>query len=503
MNEKSKLIYKLIIEAKIILESPLRIASGEYDYLTDIVILKDAENRPYIPATSLAGVLRSELKKLGVNDTLLFGDSKDNDHQSLLAIDDVLLKNYQMVIRDGVKISSVLNTAIKGAKFDYELVDKGANGTLVMELTLRACHESKKTEILQNIDAVIKLLTDGVQVGSLTTKGFGKLKAQSIECYEFDFINDNSNAAGDWLKYIKNDQENWNNIKRRKLDSSKPRPAHDNFVMKLSCRLQNALLVRDYNTEDDKLKNTKDGEQNQSKDDKLDNAEDGKMNKSETTLVAKQLMSGDEYVIPGTSVKGVLRHRAEYILNTLMRPKDDAAKKKINDKLNVMMGYSTEQESRKSNLIVQEVYIKANPKENSLIRQARVKIDRFTGGVLEGPFFEKTLWEHLNESGPETAPKHKTETVVFNITIENRDKQRNIDSEIGLLLLLMKDIWLGNVAFGGGKNIGRGFMQGISCEIDDRGEKIVFENDSKGISIKEGDKSNLQYYVDCLVGELK
>ena len=121
-------IYKIYkITAKLKLNSPLLIADGENDGVIDKHILKNKKGEPFIPGTSLAGALRNlAIRKNKEIAELLFGKSEnnDNDSQSAIMINDIILKNYSLVLRDGVKIDPYTQSAINGAKYDYEAIEK-------------------------------------------------------------------------------------------------------------------------------------------------------------------------------------------------------------------------------------------------------------------------------------------------------------------------------------------------------------------------------------------
>ena len=135
--------------------------------------------------------------------------------------------------------------------------------------------------------------------------------------------------------------------------------------------------------------------------------------------------------------------------------------------------------SNKSRFIVEEVYIA--PKNFSEVVQTRNKIDRFTGGTLQGTLFTtKPLYQKI--SAEPTLKLH----------FEIREAK---DFEIGLVLFLLRDLWLGHVAVGGEKSIGRGTVSGLSAEINFDGK--TFKLDSKG-NVLIGDKSELENFATAL-----
>lgn len=68
--------YKYRMIARITLEatSPLAVGSGEKDIITDAPVARDVNDLPYIPGTSLMGIIRHSLKDLKESD--LSSDTK-------------------------------------------------------------------------------------------------------------------------------------------------------------------------------------------------------------------------------------------------------------------------------------------------------------------------------------------------------------------------------------------------------------------------------------------
>lgn len=66
------------------------------------------------------------------------------------------------------------------------------------------------------------------------------------------------------------------------------------------------------------------------------------------------------------------------------------------------------------------------------------------------------------------------------------------DFEAGLAIFLLRDLWLGNVAVGGEKGIGRGTVQGISAEINFKGETYKL---GEGGKVTQGNKDALSKFA--------
>lgn len=472
-ENRSSILRKIIIMAEMESKSPLRIGSQNNDDLIDILVLKDKNGQSFIPGTSIAGVLRAELEAVYDSEPAnkLFGYEKDvSGHQSLITVNDIVLKNTELVYRDGVSIDSLTGTAIKQHKFDYEAIERGARGELVLEMTIRYNDVSNDElpritylhkdyeevgDVYGELAATIcDLLTQWIHLGALTTKGFGKIRANGTAMY-YDFLfADNKKAAGQWLDYIS--------------DGKLPIACYsgcaelvlvkDDFKVDLDCALHSSLLIAD----------DVDYEMNGDKND---------------TIAAVQLKSRKQFVIPGTSLKGVLRNRALQILLKLNNNQLDKAE----GFLNTFMGYSIEGtgDSQKSNLSVEEVYIDNDHVKP--VKQHRIRIDRFTGSVMDGVgalFTVEPIWQQDKD----LAPVH----ISFNVKKCSRQ-------QAGLMLLLIKDLWLGNLAVGSGKGIGRGILNGRLGIIHYDNKVFKLGNESGGFTVAENG-ADLAGYVQELVG---
>ena len=76
--------------------------------------------------------------------------------------------------------------------------------------------------------------------------------------------------------------------------------------------------------------------------------------------------------------------------------------------------------------------------------QSRVKLDRFTGGAFPAALFA----EQPVFGGTETS-------LDLNLSLRNPEP-----AEIGLLLLVLKDLWTGDLPLGGESSVGRGRLSG-------------------------------------------
>lgn len=460
---------RAVIAGDIILDAPLLIGGGEQEYSResdeDICVLKGKDG-PFIPGTSLCGVLRdfmrlySGVKTQDKDDlqedsivTMLFGDM-DNS-QSMISIDDISLSDAKIIIRDGVHIDGITGVGVEGERYDYEAVERGARGKFRIAITRRKCHEADWYDIYKNLILLREKLATGVSLGANTAKGFGKVHAENIRSAFYDY-------------YKKEDVLTWLRHEEPHLDEASNHMVENNsislempqeLVVEADFALRTSVIIRDY-----KRKKKIDAEKNDKEYD------------------AVSMMSGNDYVLPGTSLKGVLRHHVEHILRKLNL--DDSL-------LQELMGFSSRKEKQKSRFQIDESLLGKNVKPYG---QPRVRVDRFTGGAMDTALFiNEPLWQ-------------KDDRAAFRICFRIKNAQ---PEEIGLALLLLRDMWQGKVAVGGEKSIGRGTLRGLGAVIRYRGQSSensacedIYRLDENG-RIIEGNGDKLQEYVDALLQKKK
>ena len=195
-------IYTNRILARVTLEAvtPLHIGTGSKSVLTDRMVGRDVNGLPYIPGTSLAGVLRHVLttedaaryfgtQKKGKEhgSELLFSDArmvgKDGqvmDGMSELDWNDEFYRHYRYLpIRQHVGISHK-GTARPTAKFDEEVVMKGTRFVFDMEQLSATDHKDVMECLLEALAART------FRLGGGTTKGFGHVRVVNVllRCYD-------------------------------------------------------------------------------------------------------------------------------------------------------------------------------------------------------------------------------------------------------------------------------------------------------------------------------
>lgn len=462
----SRIVEKIVIIAKLVTKTPLKIASGETDDVLDSYILKNKDNEALIPGTSLAGALRARVKDATVRKDI-FGESGENDNQSIINISDVLLDKAATEYRDGIRIDGQTGVVEDGAKFDYEVLAAGASGELTLEFTIREDSRKNKPDdyYLTHAQKIATLLEEGISLGAGTSKGLGLIAASSISLYRFCFTADFIN----WMNYLDGKLDCLQNL-YSPVDIGKKHAAAD-FYVKMECALRGSLIVKAF---DDDAK---------SSEQVANECNEQSANDGSTQVPARQMQNKTHYIIPGSSFKGALCARAEKILAAINKNLSTSARQKY---LAAIKGFANKPDSKgqKSRLFVDEVLI---AKENlEPIEQTRNRIDRFAGGTIDGALFTViAVWQ-------KAADKPSIE-LKFGV-------KQCAEDEAGLMLCLLKDLWLGKLPLGGEKGVGRGVLQGLRAEIDYQGKHYIIGDSADKAELDK--REHLNAYVDALVKKL-
>ena len=562
----------ILVEGTLKLLSPLLVGDGEkQSELIDMLALQNRDGKAYIPATSIAGVLRHTMgsyldcyealekiltpsekeqsdsdektkeqlepdeqveldKKLELDEKLkklvtklkdkylegesilkevlkntLFGSIQNSDsNQSALRFFDVILEDTTIAQRDGVSLAYGTRVAKESALYNYEAIDRGAKGAFMMECVLREGHVRvvldalntlketlKKTvegvetveavEILEAVEAVetegwdkrhalallefavqqlADILFSGLAVGKFTTKGFGKI--QVLDCKSTWYRLKTNDSIRHWLFRTPS------TCIYDKVDTaSNITPKDETLVMKLSANIASSLLVR---TQGDKP------------------SMDSTMLTSRKDYVIPGT-SVKDYVIPGSSVKGVIRHHARYILEQMglwdAWSSSDGGGLAVGTRFEELFGSDNkEADLIKSRVSVNEVYIKQDDKHIVAKPQTRNRIDRFTGGTIDSALFtEEPIWQVSDsEDG----------TVSIEVCVKDCKPE-----EVGLFVVLFRDMWMGKLTFGGEASVGRGRIFGVKGSITYKDQTYTFINKKQGTTtayavLTDGDESQLK-----------
>jgi CRISPR/Cas system CSM-associated protein Csm3 (group 7 of RAMP superfamily) len=506
--------YKMFLEGELVLKSPLLIGSGKKERY-DIELLKTKEGNPFIPATTIAGVIQSRLELLTEEFAdrnkldkeqiksikKIWGEAADIDNpdskQSSFIFYDSMLNNNNkknISVRDGIAIDNKIGVTSDGAKFEYEILESGTIFDFKIEVNAK---DTKEKELSKRLLKTIEdyFAEKAISVGANTNNGFGKLllKNPSFEFYDFS---------------KEEDVESWLKNRNKIINDAVPFTiTQSSFSISFKANIDNSLII---------------------------GSTDPKVESDKT-----HLKSNGQAVLSGSSLKGAVRARAEKILNTISTnqeemhklkellfgyiqhefiiEKDNNCKEIVKpDKINGSIYKETKIKSLKGKLQVSENTFKEKTYTEEL--QHRIKIDRFTGGTIDGALFDSMPLYNIAKEEP---------SITFDMNIDWSDRKYELKDEkgistnnyiewtqykksaAGLLLLVLKDIWTGDLPIGGEKNVGRGRLRGVEATISWEDKEILLKEENGKLEAKyiksnndepKGAWEKLEEFVSALNG---
>lgn len=438
-------IARFVIEAV----TPIAVGVGSKDFITDAPVLKDVNGLPYIPGTSIAGVIRHAIGEEKAK--LFFGcNEKENSLGS-----EIIFTHALMIGKDGLVIEGLneidfsdkefyskfktlpirqhnsidgKGTVKDGSKFDEQVVYIGTRFCFEIEKV----STQKKDEDFETV--IEKLYASDLRLGGGTRTGFGEIKV--IYCKHIAL---NLADPKGLSKYIsKSSSLNdtfWNEVKEAgdpKIDNSK------SDIYELTLQPDDFFLFGS-------------GFGN-------DNADMTPVKESVIVWENDKPKFEDDYVlIPATSVKGAVSHRVAYHYNRLKNVFADAIAKEEYEKhvgsknIAVRALFGTEgekpEEITRGNVILSDVLMAQGTMKEKVLNH--VSIDRFTGGAIDGALFQEEVMYG----------KGLTFTLTFQVLKNGYEKEI-----IEAFKSALKDICSGMLPLGGGVNRGHGSFSGTIHE---------------------------------------
>lgn len=437
--------------ARVILEATtaLRVGTGEKGIYTDALVIRDVNSLPYIPGTSIVGVLRHSVEdgKRGEEKRLIekfFGFQKAESGRGsqficssahLVGKKDRILDGLQEIdwsdsfyrrlinlpIRQHVRINEKgCNT--QSGKFDEEVVYKGIRFGFEMEFVSESIEEVEQFKSL-----LLPAIThEQFRLGSGTRKGFGALKVSSLRQKRYDLriskdLEEYLAKSSDLSQAFHGDETN--------AESYSTASGWKSYTLKL--KPQDFFLFGSGFS---------------------DNEADMIPVKEEVVHYQEGEPSIQENysLIPATSVKGAIAHRTAFYYNQLTGNYATAPLPKgPNKAVTTLFGSEEGNKKSRGNVLFSDLYINHDCYEEK--RFNHVAIDRFTGGAIEGALF--------NEKAVYLKPKGATHPLTLKILVE---PQALSDEKIKEAFeKALKDLCTGYLPLGGGVNRGHGLFNGV------------------------------------------
>ena len=459
------------VEGTLELVTPARFGGGEADDLLDMPLLLDPlEQRALLTGASMAGALRNylRLREAGYGtaereDSLcvaLFGRAQGEEEgpHSALMTHDALSETParpETELRDGVAIDPRTRIAEDKKKFDIELLAAGTRFLLRLELFLPQDPEDSGRRLRALAIALQGFERGEIGLGARKRRGFGECRlAGDWTVIRYDVRGKPSDLLA-WLKRERGNAQSGNHIatlfglspEETTLDS------RHRFILRATFNIDGSLLIR---------------------------SGSGDLNAPDMAHLHSRRNGKAAPILSGTSLAGALRARALRIANTFAQDKGWEYVERL---FGVRLKPGEKQRSlTASRLIVREAEIQ-RPVEPALV-QSRVKIDRFTGGAYPTALFSEQ-------------PAFAKDDTEATIELELLSPK---DHEIGLVLLLLKDLWTGDLPLGGESSVGRGRLKGKRAEITFGSDKWTIEGgDTLSVT---GDQQQLEGYVKAFAQEV-
>lgn len=465
----NRFLARIIIEA----ETPLSVKSGEKSVTTDAVVITDVNGMPYIPGSSIAGVIRHAWKDMkgedggndlfgcqngdnGLGSRIIFSEARILNSEGKVmdgmlppdeTSDDEVLKHYaSLPIRQHVRISHYGVTDGTG-KFDEQVVFTGTRFCFEIEmLGDSACETSVFSSLLGILNHA------SFRLGSGTRSGFGEIKVVSIQqasmpVNDEHYLDKSSNLAisGDWECWSAPEKNHGEKEVRKGWTTYSMTLTPDNFFLFGSGFGDDA---------------------------------------ADMTPVTEKRVSWENnpatieehvYLLLASSIKGAIAHRVAYHYNRLRgnfadefiyNDKKNKEGKTMSDyvgannaAVRLLFGYEGKNGKGKirGNVIFSDLYL--NDKEGNEKVLNHVAIDRFTGRQMEGALFsEKTIYGN--------GASLELDLLVNEAEVKRlADELYKNDNEVfpntkAALNAALDDLCDGMLPLGGGVNRGNGVFHG-------------------------------------------
>ncbi len=343
--KKNKIIKKIYYRINFRLASALSVGSGENRY-SDGDILRDAAGVPFVPGSSLAGIYRSLLKAEEAD--YYFGSTRmlEQSADSRVLVYDAKIRDrdgeaaFRSVIRDCVGLDE-WKTGKKGCKFDFEVVEPGAEFVTYLE---QNCEEGDN-DICGEVAAA--WLNHQIYIGRKTMRGLGSIGETTVCRRSFDLREKEGQDA--WLDFDMYRDGDWEGAEFTAPDVHCEAEDFANCViLEMKLRQRGGISIRRYTTAVSRDKVQPDAEQ--------------------FTCIMTE--DGTEVpCIPGTSWAGAFRHHLERL--------SPGCTEKYFGSL-----------EKRSGIRFGESFLEG-ARAKVLTRNA---VDRFTGGVIENALFTEKMW---------------------------------------------------------------------------------------------------------------
>lgn len=454
MQNQFRFLSAIVLQAK----TPLLIGSGNKTIKTDSQINLDCNGLPFIPGTTLAGVLRHSFEETLEGEyydiNQMFGSHDQNTGSRLIVseakildqdgdvidglLDTTLWKKERqdffkhfnaLPIRQHAKIGH-RGTTVEGGKFDEEVIFKGARFCFEMELVSNCADDEKFFKRALDI-----ICGDTFWIGGKTNSGYGKVEAVQCKYKKIDFsdsaqfdayLGKSAKINYKWDAYAEYDKQ--------PIDSG---------LTKYKMELQpEDFIFFSSGFGNEKADNTSVKEI---------------FIQWDSDCKAHFVGAEKSILIPASSVKGAIAHRTAFHYNKLkgILAEKTSDLESVTGKNNtaVKMLFGSEGDKQGGNTINKRKGVVTfsdvlREKKSTTIDKVfnHVAIDRFTGGTIDGALFNG---EYLYA---------KDETITLEIFLHESRIDEDKENVVKAFESALKDVRDGILPLGGGVTKGNGLF---------------------------------------------
>lgn len=307
---------RLVIRGRLLVPDSLHIGSGESSKISDAPIRRSMKNQPYIPGSTLGGLLRATALDFApyffdsweCAIDKLFGYAKGTKGKSSRIIfDDALLTTdlpSALEVREHVGMDRQKGVARPHLQYNHEVTP--SNTSYDFEINIEDPTETETQLILAILDFWSKF-DFALHIGGRTTTGIGKAKIDKslLEFYNIDF-SDIDVLREYLLKPPINGKEfipEKARIKRSDIETNTPKIRNRKEPIPEAFVPQHIFLTMELAPQEPILIQSP-----------MPSIEE---NASDAEFVTALSINGERPYIPGSSLKGILRTRAEKIIRTV------------------------------------------------------------------------------------------------------------------------------------------------------------------------------------------
>ncbi len=486
-----KLAEVWVLEATLRSKTALHVGGTGGDATADLTVARDGRGRLIIPGTSLAGVLRQVARDLyDVNDVKrLFGfQAVDDGHAAFLRVADAVVEDGTLELRDGVTINREDGAAADDFLFTRQVIAAGA--TIKLHVEVEVAKDAGDTKIgradarlaqrvLPGLAAVLE--ERGLAIGAANSRGLGRLVVdkEGLELRRLDLTQ---------LEHLRA----WWQLRAERVVAW---PADTSVALAKSAPLSPDLWqfrVRWYPLGPLMVKSGADG--------------------VDIDHLPLTTWSGERYhaVLPGSSIKGALRARAERIWRTLLGdhellpedPKDQVLFYPKGQEMTAVADLfgrarrKGEKEPAHAALRVADCHHRAGTERSpwewtgapdsdgqfpGYHPRARIAVDRWTGGALDSALFTQ-----LEPPWEKDEPGWELLSLDIDLGLIRDDTRKHM--ALALFWLVLRDLASGDVPLGFGTARGMGAIEVTSITARHEGDEQteLLNPEAGGLAAPEG-----------------